>query len=216
MPIFGKAYIPSSFATPGLTERLINQAFEVSGPPPRMPRPIPQRGAWSPEATIVAAKKWTGMFGTPMDTIMSIVDIESAHNPKKVNMARLEKGGAWGLGQQMLDEAPEKIARIVGQYGRVFPQVRVTAKKFHGKPEDLLDPDLNLMLTAWQLGQLHAKFGDFPTVAAAYHQGAGAVHRRLVSGKPAVSRAQPLGLAYVSMAKAARAKYVPLIYAFAD
>jgi hypothetical protein len=209
MPFYGKALITSSFATPGLTRRLSEESAYVSGPPPRTPR-------WSPEATLIAARKWNDVFGTPMGTIMSIVDIESAHNPIKVNMARAEKGGAWGLGQQMLDEAPEKIARIVARYGRIFPQVRATAKKWKGKPENLLDPDLNLMLTAWQLGKLHATFGDFPTVAAAYHQGSGAVLHRLATGKPAVSRAQPLGLAYVSMAKAAREKYAPLIYAFAD
>lgn len=173
------------------------------------------KGRWTPEATIVAAKKWTDVFGTPMPTIMSIVDIESAHNPTKVNMARADKGGAWGLGQQMLDEAPEKIARIVGQYGKIFPEVKATARKWKGKAENLLDPDLNLMLTAWQLGRLHQQFGEFQTVAAAYHQGAGAVRQRLAAGKPAVSRIQPLGMAYVAMANQAKAKYQPLIYAFA-
>ena len=207
MPIYGKAIEPMSYVNAAATRAA--QAALVGEAPTRTPR-------WTPEATLVAARKWNEVFGTPMATVMSIVDIESSHNPAKVNMARLDKGGAWGLGQQMLDEAPEKIGRIVHEYGKIFPQIRATARKWKGKPENLLDPDLNLMLTAWQLGKLHAAFGDFPTVAAAYHQGAGAVHHRLATGKPAVSKAQPQGLAYVAMAKAAKTKYEPLIYAFAD
>lgn len=162
---------------------------------------------WTEEDTLALARKWGAVFGAPPASIMSIVTIESAHNPKLVNPAREEKGGAWGLGQQMLDEAGDKIGRIRGGY-RSNPDVRRTARKWRNDPHDLLDPDLNIMITAWQLGKLTQEFGDFPTVAAAYHQGAGAVRKRIAAGKPPVSaRAQPLGTSYVKQALQAHLAY---------
>jgi soluble lytic murein transglycosylase-like protein len=163
---------------------------------------------WTEADTQKVAAKWGPIFGVPTETVMSIVKIESDHNPKKINMKRLTKGGAWGLGQQMYDEADDKTLRITHEYGKKHPEVKTTAKKWHRKPEDLLDPDLNLMLTSWQLGKLHQEFGDFPTVAAAYHQGQGAIRRRLRAGLPPVSpRLQPLGASYVRQAMNAMATY---------
>ncbi len=169
-----------------------------------------KRSRWTPAMTEAVAKKWAPVFQVPVSTVMSFVDIESSHDPKKVNMARFDKGGAWGLGQQMLDEADEKVHRIKHAYGKQFPQVNVTSKKWRGDPANLLDPDLNMMLSAWQLGRLNKEFGgDFRLVAAAYHQGEYAVKRRLSQGLPAVGKAQPQGLQYVSMAEEARKKYEP-------
>lgn len=180
---------------------------------PALHRPAPKkpsRPRWTPEMTQALANKWAPVFDVPLTTVMSIVDIESAHNPKQVNMAVFDKGGAWGLGQQMLDEADEKIRKIRHLYGAKFPQVKVTTKKWRGDPAALLDPDLNMMLTAWQLGDLNKTFnGDFDIVAAAYNQGKGAIKKRLSRGLPAVSRKQPHGVLYVSMAEAAHKKYEP-------
>jgi soluble lytic murein transglycosylase-like protein len=179
---------------------------------PALHRQAPKRSPqprWAPDKTEAVARKWAPVFQVPVPTIMSIVDIESAHNPKQVNMARFDKGGAWGLGQQMLDEADEKIKKIRRIYGDKFPQIKAVTKKWHGDPSALLDPDLNLMLTAWQLGRLHNQFeGNFDLVAAAYNQGEYAIKRRLAHGQPAVSKAQPHGMLYVSMAENARKKYV--------
>jgi soluble lytic murein transglycosylase-like protein len=168
------------------------------------------RPRWTPEMTEAVAKRWAPVFDVPLTTIMSIVDIESSHNPKQVNMTVFDKGGAWGLGQQMLDEADEKIRKIRRLYGDRFPQVKLTARKWRGDPAGLLDPDLNMMLTAWQLGRLNKVFeGNFDVVAAAYNQGEGAIRRRLGKGLPAVSKSQPHGMLYVSMAEAAHKKYEP-------
>ena len=174
---------------------------------------------WTEDDTLNVASKWGPIFGAPPASIMSIVTIESDHNPSKVNMARLEKGGAWGLGQQMLDEAGDKVSRIKHAYGKDYPEVKETAKKWKGSSNDLLDPDLNLMITSWQLGKLHQEFGSFPIVAAAYHQGAGAVRQRLAHGKPPVSpKQQPLGVSYVKQAMNAMYRYqtpflIPAVYA---
>jgi hypothetical protein len=199
------------------------------------------------EITLELAKKWAEIFGAPLSTIMAIVDIESAHNPKKINAAAYSKGGAWGYGQQMLDEGDYKVGVIKHKFAPHFPELSpilavwkkkpkrrvdlgsvvhrsqlsdaeakeflsnvnaLTAKGWY--PENLLDPNLNLILTAWQLGELTNEFGDFGTVTAAYHQGAGAVRKRLDAGEPAVSKKQPKGLAYVAMAESARQKYLDL------
>lgn len=171
----------------------------------------PPHKKWSEDKTLALVKKWSPIFGVPPETIMSIVAIESEHDPNKVNPAREDKGGAWGLGQQMLDEADEKIHKIRATFGKQHPEIKVTAKRWRGDPSNLLDPDLNLMITAWQLGQLHKAFGgDFATVAAAYHQGQHAVQSRLAKGLPAVSKSQPKGMQYVAMAEAAHKKYEPV------
>jgi hypothetical protein len=168
---------------------------------------------WTSNDTLALAKKWEPVFKAPPSTVMTIVDIESEHNPRKINMKREDRGGAWGLGQQMLDETSDKISRIVRDYGKKHPEVKKVAKKWNGDPEKLLDPELNTMITSWQLGTLHQKFKDFDTVVAAYHQGENAVSRRLAQGQPAVGPKQPLGMQYLARARAAHAKYAPKLYA---
>lgn len=170
--------------------------------------PFKTRKTSRPELTFELARKWGSVFGAPVATIMTIVDIESTHNPRKVNMRAEEKGGAWGLGQQMVDEVDWKLTAILKQYGKDNAAIRKTSRKWKGTGESLLDPDLNMMLTAWQLGRLHRQFGDFPTVAAAYHQGEGAIRARLAAGEPPVGRQQPKGVAYVAIATSTQRKYL--------
>jgi len=162
--------------------------------------PSRTRGKGDPNITLEYARKWGPVFMTPVSYIMVIAHIESAHNPRLVNMAAVKKGGAWGLGQQMADEAGEKVKRILGTWGHL-PEVQATAKKWTGNPNDLLDPDLNVMLMAWQLGKAYRKFGSFYLTAAAYHQGEGGISRRLAQGQPAVDPTlQPKGVTYVNRA----------------
>lgn len=168
------------------------------------------------KATLALARKYAPIFDTPIASIMAIAEIESQHNPRKVNMARVEKGGAWGLGQQMADEADYKVNLIRKHYASKFPQLRPVLARWRGQPENLLDPDLGMVLMAWQLGRLHRIFGDFATVAAAYHQGENAVKRRVDAGQPPVSAQQPKGLAYVAEAQGAASKYMPIQLALAD
>jgi soluble lytic murein transglycosylase-like protein len=207
MSLLSYGYVPrDAMGDSGVERDSRIPALHREAPPKKSPRPP----RWTPELTEALAKKWSPVFEVPVTTIMSIVDIESAHDPRHVNMAAFDKGGAWGLGQQMFDEASEKIQKIRHLFGDKFPQVKATARKWRGDPAMLLDPDLNLMLTAWQLGRLNKVFqGDFDVVAAAYHQGEGAIRRRLAHGLPAVNRNQPKGMVYVAMAEAARKKYEP-------
>lgn len=175
-----------------------------------------KKASKGPVLTLALARKYAPIFDTPIATILAIAEIESAHDPTKVNMARSEKGGAWGLGQQMADEAQYKVDLIRRHYAKNFPQLRPVLARWKGRPQDLLDPELGMVLMAWQLGRLHRIFGDLPTVAAAYHQGENAVKRRLDAGQPAVSAMQPKGLAYVTEAQNAASKYLPTQLALAD
>lgn len=135
------------------------------------------------------------------------------HDPNKVNMARADKGGAWGFGQQMADEAPYKLTVIWKQYRRQHPELKRILDRYDGTSGALLDPELNIILTAWQLGLLHSELPDFATVAAAYQQGLGAVKNRLDAGRPAVSPKQPQGVIYVERAVFAHDQFAPLMLA---
>jgi hypothetical protein len=159
------------------------------------------------------SRKWGPVFGAPVGSLMAITWIESMHDPVKINMARADKGGAWGLGQQMADEAEYKLGVIWRQYKRRHPELKHIINRYDGTAQSLLDPELNMVLTAWQLGLLTDKLGDFATVAAAYQQGLGAVRSRLDAGKPAVSPRHQEGLLYVERAVAAQDQFAPLILA---
>jgi len=165
--------------------------------------------ASNPGLTLQLARKYSPVFGVPVSTLMTIADIESGHNPTRVNMSVASKGGAWGLMQQMLDEVPWKISMINTHQGRLLPAIRKVTRRFDGTGKSLLDPELSMVLGAWQLGELTRAFGSFDLVAAAYHQGKHAIEKRLAEGKPAVSPKQPLGLAYVVKATTTREKYLP-------
>lgn len=159
-------------------------------------------GLSNPSVTLKYATKWGGFFRVPMSWVMTIAEMESDHNPQKINMLRAEKGGAWGLMQQMADEAPYKIRVIKRVYGKRSSEIAKTLKKWKGNPRDLLDPDLNMLIAIWQLDRLRRIFFDhFPIVVAAYHQGENAVKERLANRLPAVSKElQPKGFAYVKEA----------------
>jgi hypothetical protein len=65
-----------------------------------------------------------------------------------------------------------------------------------------------MMISSWQVGKLVRQFGpDMTRVAAGYHQGAGAVSKRIAAGKPIIDpKLQPKGAVYVARA----AKVLPL------
>lgn len=169
------------------------------------------------DKTLEYAEKWAPVFGAPVSWLMALAEMESSHIPTKINMAAKHKGGAWGLLQQMRDEVPYKLKVIRRFYARRSDPYRARVlkamSKWKGNPKALLDPDLNVMLAAWQLGRLNRVFnGNFANAFAAYHQGEYAVKRRLARGLPAVDpRKQPKGHAYVHEAAEARARYIPMI-----
>lgn len=147
------------------------------------------------------AVKWGQVFGIPPSWIMAIAAVESQHEPLKVNMRKAGKGGAWGLMGQMADEAAYKIS-IISRFYRSSTDVRRVLTRWTGDPSSLLDPELNMMLGAWQLRRLATVFGfDFTVVAAAYHQGAGAIRRRLARGEVIVSPQHPQGTIFLARAE---------------
>jgi soluble lytic murein transglycosylase-like protein len=147
------------------------------------------------------AVKWGTLFKVPPSWLSTIAFIESSDNPLKVNMARDDKGGAWGLMQQMADEVDYKIQKIRETRIGKTTLVRTTLAKWTGIPSDLLDPDLNMLLGTWQIANLKRRFGRFEYVIAAYHQGDNAVRQRIEEGKPVVSpTAQPKGYEYLQRA----------------
>jgi soluble lytic murein transglycosylase-like protein len=203
----------------GGTIRLSDLMHGFVGATPAAPKVRSARSIASRQQRILntfkLASLWSPIFDVPPEWIISITDIESSHDPNKVNMAAHSKGGAWGLMQQMADEAGEKLATIKRGFSEV-PVVAATLKKWKGHPENLLDPMLNSMLGAWQLGMIRKNLGnttDFKNIAAAYHQGLGAVRQRMKKGEPVVSRKTPAGLAYVAMATRAQNKFVPVLQA---
>jgi len=157
--------------------------------------------------------RWAKFFDVPIDWMMSFAENESSHNPRKINMTAREKGGAWGLFAQMADEAAWKISIVKKFYGK-DPNVKKALAKWTGKPKSLLDPNLNTMLAAWQIGRLRKVFGeDLTTVAAAYHQGESAVKRRLEAGLPPVTKEkQPAGYLYASRIVEAQPEYLAMAY----
>lgn len=162
-----------------------------------------RRGRSDPNLTLRYARKWAPVFVVPIQTIMTIAHQESSHNPKAIGPPVARRGGvrAYGLMQQMEDEAGEKVGRILGTYG-TFPEVQATARKWKGNPNALLDPDLNMMISTWQLGKLHRKFGgDLGKVAAAYHGGAGVFKKGIgPKGREYIARAEALAPLYRGVA----------------
>lgn len=167
--------------------------------------------------TLYFAEKWAPVFGAPLSWLLAIAEKESSHDPSKINMRAIQKGGAWGLMQQMADEVPYKLDVIRRFYGQPskphWKKVRATMSKWRGRPRNLLDPDLNMMLAAWQIGRLSRVFeGDFQNAIAAYHQGESAVKSRIEKGLDPVSpNMQPKGYAYVAEVSDLRQKYIPLL-----
>jgi soluble lytic murein transglycosylase-like protein len=151
------------------------------------------------------AQKWGPVFGAPVDVLMVLAKIESGFRPGLTNLSprALARGGAWGLVQQTLETAKGHAVALVKHSNT---QVRTTlATKWHGNGSDLLDPDLNMMMAAYQVGKLAKEFGaDLPLIAAGYHQGAGKVRAMQKAKKPIPAELPPKGKQYVSMALAAQ------------
>lgn len=152
-------------------------------------------------------RKWEKVFGAKADEVLSIIKIESGFCPNRKYLLRSEKGGAWGLGGQMLDEVAGKISLIAKMYGN-HPYVAKTIARWDGTTKSLLDPELNVMLTSWQVSHIRKRLADidedsFEAVAASYHQGTNAVVHRLESLEEPTSKKTPRGHSYVKRAIAA-------------
>jgi soluble lytic murein transglycosylase-like protein len=125
------------------------------------------------------AEKWGSVFGVPRDWICSQAFVESSNDPSKVN----HRSGAMGLLQVMPLTAAWHIENL-RKVGNNL--VKTTIKRlWKGRPADLLNPDLNIMVAAAHMKFLKKIFGDnHDLVAAAYDAGHNRILKLIREGKP--------------------------------
>lgn len=148
---------------------------------------------------LTLANKWGPIFGAPASTIMTISKIESDWRPnlKNTNERAMVRGGAWGAMQQTLETAKGHATALKNHSNSL---VRATLARWDGTGPGLLNPDINVMFGAYQLGKLTKEFKEFGLVAAAYHQGAAKVRSMLAAKKPIPAELPPFGKQYVTKA----------------
>ena len=153
-----------------------------------------------PKTIAVLADKWGNVFSVPPAWIEALTKIESSQIPSKVNLSdrNIKQGGAWGL-LQITHTTAKDLAEWIARSRRKAVH-DVLKDKWHGAPQDLLDPELNVMLAAYYLGRLRREFDDFGTVAAAYHQGPATV-RKLLRTPKGLDRLKQYGKMYVAKAQ---------------
>ncbi len=135
----------------------------------------------TPKLARALANKWGAVWRIPPSVVLTIMDIESKFVPLAVNTddpRAAKSGGAWGLMQITYKTAPDLV-----KWARKSKEKNareVLEKKWHGRPEDLLDPELNVMLGSFYLARLWKEFGNLEMTAAAYQSGPNKVRKRKV------------------------------------
>jgi len=121
-----------------------------------------------PELVAALSKKWSPIFDVPVSWLRSQAYVESKNVLDVVNPIT----GAAGVLQVLPDTALWLVKSLKkSSYGKL-PDVVSTLKKWRGRPGDLLDAELNVMLAAYYMLVLKRKFGeDHDLVAAAYNIG---------------------------------------------
>ena len=155
------------------------------------------KGAY-PATVAALAGKWSRVFGVPVSWLRSQAYAESQNVPTAEN----SKSGALGVLQLL----PSTVAWLVpslmrSKFSRNDKVQMTLSQGWHGKLNDLFNPDVNVMLAAYYLAILKNKFGSkHDLVAAAYNVGPGKVSRSLKA-----QRALPEGAAiYVAMVEDAK------------
>lgn len=120
------------------------------------------------------SKKWARIFEIPSSWIISQAYAESRNHPLAENPS-----GATGALQIKIVRALDLVKWMQSSKWWAHDLVQTTlALYWHGLRSDLLNPDLNIMLAAFDLHHLSRRFGkDHDIVAAAYNQGEGAIAR---------------------------------------
>lgn len=146
---------------------------------------------------LALAQKWGPVFGAPVPLIMTIMDIESSFRPgvKNTNARAMKLGGAWGLMAMTLSTAKSIAAQL---RGHANPLVVSTLSRWDGTGPGLLNPDINVMMGAHELGRDYAEFRDPYLTAGAYHQGRGKIRELVKAGKPIPASLPPFGRQYVT------------------
>ena len=140
-----------------------------------------------PEVVRTLARKWAHVFGIPSSWLRSQAYVESQDHPLAVN----PRTGATGLLQIKLIRARDLVKWISQSRWALNSAVQRTLETYwHNLRSDLLAPELNVMLAAFDLHHLRQRFGQNHTlVAAAYNQGEGCIARCLAAGSPLPPRA---------------------------
>lgn len=148
---------------------------------------------------LALAQKWGPIFGAPVPLIMTICDIESSFRPgvSNTNDRAMKLGGAWGLMAMTLSTAKSVAARL---RSHANPMVVATLAKWDGTGPGLLNPDVNVMFGAHELGRDFAEFRSPYLAAGAYHQGRGKIRELLKANKPIPASLPPFGRQYVTSA----------------
>jgi len=148
-----------------------------------------------PDFVVELAEKWGKVFGVPRDWICSQAFVESSNDPSSIN----RKTGAMGLLQVMPMTAVwhiENLKRLGNERIK-----KTIARLWRGRPSDLLNPDLNVMVAAAHMKFLQGIFGeDHDLVAAAYDAGHARILKLMKEGKPLPEETQ-LYIAMVHEAK---------------
>lgn len=137
-----------------------------------------------PQTVRALAEKWGPLLEVDPSWIIAHCYVESTNRPLIYNPA----GKAWGLMQLKLPTAEDMVARMKPVAAKEPKVKAVLVKNWRGQGEDLLNPELNLMLGTFYLGLIKSKLkekydrDDHEVVAAAYNQGPGAVRKALKSG----------------------------------
>jgi soluble lytic murein transglycosylase-like protein len=120
------------------------------------------------------AKKWAQIFEIPSSWIISQAYAESRNHPLAENPS-----GATGVLQIKIARALDLVKWLGTSKWWAYDIVQETlASHWHGLRSDLLNPDLNVMLAAFDLHHLGRRFGmNHDLVAAAYNMGEGAMAR---------------------------------------
>jgi soluble lytic murein transglycosylase-like protein len=134
-----------------------------------------------PDTIRALAEKWAPVFGVPSSWLISQAYVESKNMPLAQNPS-----GATGVLQIRFATAKDLVARIAKSKWKNDSRVQKTlAALWHGLRENLLNPDLNVMLAAFYLWHLRSRFGNnHELVAAAYNLGEGKVAKALRNGLP--------------------------------
>jgi Soluble lytic murein transglycosylase and related regulatory proteins (some contain LysM/invasin domains) len=139
------------------------------------------KGAY-PATVAALADKWNRVFSVPVSWIRSQAYAESRNIPTAENTT----SGALGVLQLL----PSTVAWLVpsllkSKYAKNNSVQMTLSNGWHGKLNDLFNPDVNVMLAAYYLTILRRKFGDkHDLVAAAYNVGPGKVARSLEARRP--------------------------------
>jgi soluble lytic murein transglycosylase-like protein len=156
-----------------------------------------------PETVRALAEKWGPILGVEPGWVLAHSYVESSNRPLVHN----PRGNAWGLMQIKPGTAADIVRWMKATGASKKPEVAEVLKLWKGEPENLLNPELNLMLGTFYLGYIKRRMekdfgrGDHEIVAAAYNQGPGAARQALKSGSFAPTPAMQHYLAKIAEAK---------------